>query len=102
MLLRRQFDEGFFMGIAAIDIIGGLLSFGGIVMTFALFSGAVGVRILDVLLLIGVLLIGAYLARISLQPRRTSGTFRASRIIAGSYSAFLALAALYYIVQMFR
>lgn len=101
MLLHRQYDEGLFMGIAAIDIFGALLAFGGIVIPLALFSGALAVRILGVILLLGILLVAARLARRSFQPRITANTFRISRIIAGSYSIFLALAALYYIVQIF-
>ena len=101
MLLRRQYDEGLFMGIAAADIFGALLAFGGIIIPLALFSGNLPVRILGVLLLLGILIVGARLATRSFRPYMISGTFRSSRIIAGSYSIFLILAALYYIVQIF-
>lgn len=101
MLLRRQYDEGLFMGIAAADILGALLAFGGIIIPLALFNGALPVRILGVLLLIGILIVATRLTRRSFQPHVMRGTFRSSRIIAGSYSIFLIVAAVYYIVQIF-
>ena len=101
MLLRRQYDEGLFLGIAALDIFGALLAFGGVVLPLALFSGALPVRILSVLLLLGLLVVTARLTSSSLRPRVLSGTFRSSRIIAGVYSIFLVVATLYYIVQIF-
>ncbi|GAC1434121.1 MAG: hypothetical protein PVS3B3_06870 [Ktedonobacteraceae bacterium] len=101
MLLHRQYDEGFFMGIAALDILAALLAFGGIIIPLLLFSGSIGIRIFAVLLLLGILFVAIRLANRSLRPRITSGTFRTSRIIAGSYSIFLILASLYYLVQIF-
>jgi len=101
MLLHRHYDEGLFMGIAALDIFGALLAFGGIIVLLLLYSGALGVRILGFILLIGVLLVAARLTRRSFQARAGVDTFSTSRIIAGCYSVFLALAALYYIVQIF-
>lgn len=100
-LLSRSFDDSMFMGVAALDIIGSLLAFGAVVATYALFSGAFGIKVLDVFLLIGLLLVSARLSYSSLQPRIIAGTFRASRLIAGSYSFFLTLAALYYLVELF-
>jgi len=101
MLLHRHYDEGLFMGIAALDIFGALLAFGGIIVLLLLYSGALGVRILGFILLIGVLLVAARLTRRSFQVRAGVDTFSTSRIIAGCYSVFLALAALYYMVQIF-
>ncbi len=101
MLLRRQYDEGLFLVIAALDIFGALLAFGGVVLPLALFSGALPARIFGVLLLLGLLVVSARLTNRSLRPRVTSGTFRSSRIIAGVYSIFLVVATLYYIVQIF-
>ena len=63
MLLRRQYDEGLFLGIAALDIFGALLAFGGVVLPLALFSGALPVRILGVLLLLGLLVVSVRLTR---------------------------------------
>ncbi len=101
MLIHRRYDEGFFMGIAALDIVGALLAFGGIIIPLLLFSGGIGIRIFAVLLLLVILFVAVRLANRSLRPRITAGTFRSSRVIAGSYSIFLALASLYYIVQVF-
>jgi len=103
MLLHRRYDEGLFMGVAAMDILGALLAFGGIIIPLALFTGVLAIvfRVLGVLLLLGLLVVAARLARRSFQPRVETGTFRVSRIIAGSYSIFLGLASLYYIVEIF-
>ena len=101
MLLHRQYDEGFFMGIAALDIVGALLAFGGVIIPLLLFSGSLGIRIFAVLFLLGILFVAVRLALRSLRPRITTDTFLVSRIIAGIYSIFLALASLYYLVQVF-
>lgn len=101
MLLHRHYDEGLFMGIAAIAISGALLAFGGTIIPLAIFSGALGARILDVFLLIVLLLVAVHLARRSFRSRVTVDTFRISRIITGTYSIFLAVATLYYIVEIF-
>ena len=101
MLLHRQYDEGFFMGIAALDIVGALLAFGGVIIPLLLFSGSLGVRIFAVLFLLGILFVAVRLALRSLRPRPEINTFFVSRIIAGIYSIFLALASLYYLVQVF-
>ena len=100
-LLARSFDEGLFMAIAALDIVGALLAFGAVVITFALFNGAIGIRIMDFLLLVGILLLGVRMAWFSFRPRLLANTVRVSQVIAGVYCLCLALAALYYIVQMF-
>jgi hypothetical protein len=100
-LLGRSYDEGLFMAIAALDIVGALLAFGAVVVTFALFNGAIGIRIMDFLLLVGILLLGVRMAWFSFRPRLLANTVRVSQVIAGVYCLCLALAALYYIVQMF-
>src|SRR5579863_3419773 len=55
-LLVRSSDEGLFMGIAAADIFGGMLAFGAVTITFGIFSGNFGSRVLDFFLLIGILI----------------------------------------------
>jgi hypothetical protein len=100
-LLARSYDEGLFMAIAALDIVGALLAFGAVVVTFALFNGAIGIRIMDFILLVGILLLGIRMAWFSFRPRLLANTVRVSRVIAGVYCLCLAVAALYYIVQMF-
>jgi hypothetical protein len=100
-LLGRSYDEGMFMAIAALDIVGALLAFGAVVVTLFLFNGAIGIKILDFILLVGILLLGLRMALFSLRPRLLTNTVRISRIIACIYCLCLALAALYYIIQMF-
>jgi hypothetical protein len=100
-LLGRSFDEGLFMAIAALDIVGALLAFGAVVVTLFLFNGAIGIKIMDFILLVGILLLGLRMAVFSLRSSLLPNTVRASRIMAGVYCLCLALAALYYIVQMF-
>ena len=101
MLLHRQYDEGFFMGIAALDIVGALLAFGGVIIPLLLFSGSLGIRIFAVLFLLGILFVAVRLTLRSLRPRMTTDTFLISRIIAGTYSIFLVLASLYCLVLIF-
>ena len=101
MLLHRQYDEGFFMGIAALDIVGALLAFGGVIIPLLLFSGSLGIRIFAVLFLLGILFVAVRLAIRSLRPRLMTDTFLISRIIAGTYSIFLVLASLYCLVLIF-
>jgi hypothetical protein len=100
-MLGRSYDEGLFMAIAALDIVGALLAFGAVVVTFALFNGAIGIRVMDFILLVGILLLGVRMAWFSFRPRLLTNTVAVSRVIAGVYCLCLALAALYYIVQMF-
>ena len=101
MLLHRQYDEGFFMGIAALDIVGALLAFGGVIIPLLLFSGSLGIRIFAVLFLLGILFVSLRLVIRSLRPRITTDTFLISRIIAVTYSIFLVLASLYCLVLIF-
>lgn len=101
MLLHRKYDEGFFMGIAALDIVGALFAFGGVIVPLLLFSGSLGIRIFAVLFLLGILFIAVRLTIRSLRPRMTTDTFLISRIIAGTYSIFLVLASLYCLVLIF-
>ncbi|MBV9689402.1 MAG: hypothetical protein JO202_06800 [Ktedonobacteraceae bacterium] len=101
MMPSHAFDEGVFMGLAALDILGALLAFGAIVVTYFLFSGNIGVRALDFLLLLGILIVAMRTTLRSFHPRRTAVTFVASRILAGSYCILLIIAALCYIVLLF-
>jgi hypothetical protein len=100
-LLARRFDEGWFMGIAALDILGALLSFGAIFVLFALFSGALAIRILDFLLLVVLGFIAGRLALYSFRGAVGVKSIQSSRIIAGIFCAFLVFSALFYIIQMF-
>src|SRR6266849_3512856 len=100
-LLRFRFDEGLFMGIAAADVLGGILAFAPIGITFALFNGAIGIKILDLLLLVGIFMVGLRTSLRSFRPRYMAGTFQVSRILAGSYCLLLLAAAIYCIVLLF-
>ena len=100
-LLRFRFDEGLFMGIAAADVLGGILAFAPIGVTFALFNGAFGIKVLDFLLLVGIFIVGLRTSFRSFRPRYMAGTFQVSRILAGSYCLLLLAAAIYCIILLF-
>lgn len=99
-LLLRSYDEGWFIGIAALDIVGALLVFGAITLTYFFFSGAFAVKVLDFVLLLGVLFVGVRVALSSFRSQMR-GTFRVSRIVAGTYGIFLGFAACYTLVSLF-
>ncbi len=98
-LLAHSFDEMVFMGFAALDILGALLVFGAIVLIFAMFNGAFPVRVLNFLLLVGILAVTVRTALYCVRPR--VGTTAVSRALTGGYSFFLSIAAVFYIVQLF-
>lgn len=102
MLLARSYDEGLFMVIAAGDILGAILAFGGIVVIFAAFNGNTLVKVISIILLLGVLLITGRLALFSLRPRYVAGTNKVSRIITGVYCICLVISSVYYMVQMIK
>ena len=101
LLFVRSFDEGLFMGIAALDILGAMLSFGAFVITYSLFNGNLPIKVLDFFMLVGITIIAASFARSSFRPRTVTGTVRTSRIMTGSYGIFLVLIALYCLVLLF-
>src|SRR5258707_11053585 len=88
-LLKLNFDEGLFMGIAAADVFGGILAFAPVGITFALFNGRFGIKILDFLLLVGILIVGLRMSLRSFRPRYPAGTFQVSRILAGRQCLFV-------------
>ncbi len=103
LLLFRQYDEGLFMGIAAADIVGGILAFAAVMVTFALLNGTQNVitRVFDTVLLVGIFLIAVHMSLRSFRPSIVAGTFLVSRILAGSFCLLLTLAAIYAIVLLF-
>ncbi len=103
LLLSRRYDEGLFMGIAATDILGGILSFAAVMVTFALLNGTQNIvtKVFDTALLVGIFFIAVRMSLRSFRPRITTGTFLVSRILAGSFCLLLTLAALYAIVLLF-
>lgn len=102
-LLKRAYDEALFVGVAALAILGAMLTFGSIGITFALFSGTLLVRIFDALLLLILLLITLRTAIGAFRPRYGIGvgTYRVSRIMTGGFFLALACAAIYILVLLF-
>lgn len=100
-LLPLSFDEPLFMGIAVIDIVGAILAFGAVVVTYGLFSGNFAVKVLDFLLLVGILLVAARTSFTCLRMRHATMGLQTSRILAVSYSLLLVAAACYSLVELF-
>lgn len=101
-LLSHSFDEFAFTGIAALDILGAILMFGAVAVMYALFNAALAIKVLDFFLLIGIILVTLRMSLSSFRPRIVSGTFRLSRILAGSFCLCLTAAAVFYMIQLFR
>lgn len=97
-ILKRKYDEGFFMVFAAADIFAGLLVFGAVGVTFSLFNGAAAVRVFDFFLLAVIIGVSLLLTFRSFRPRSTDGVERISGVLAGSYCVLLIVAALYALV----
>jgi len=103
-LIRRAIDEALFIGVAALAILGAMLAFGAIGVTFALFTGSLGVRIADALLL---LILGIITLRTAVRafrpPRQDSSpnANRTSRLLTGSFFLLLAIAAASLLVLLF-
>jgi len=89
------------MVIAVAVVLGGILAFAPLAITFALFNGSFGVKILDFLLLAGIFVVGLRMSLRSFRPRYGSGTFQVSRILAGSYCLLLLAASTYCIIVLF-
>src|SRR5689334_22929152 len=99
-LFAMAFDEGLFMALAALDILGGLLAFSGVVVSLTAFSGALGMKIVNFFLLLGIFWLAL---RMTLRSfRRSTKAIRFGHILAGSYSLFLSVASVFAIVQLFR
>lgn len=102
-LIKRAVDDALFIGVAAVAIFGAMLAFGSVGVTFALFSGGLGVRIADALLL---LVLGIVTLRTSInafRPRYDSyqSANRTSRLIVGAFFLLLTLAAGTVLVLLF-
>ena len=101
LLLSRNFDEGYFMAIAAADVFGGMFVFGAVAITFALFSGTFAIRLLDFFLLLGIIIVAFGLSYRCFRSPRTIKADPVSRVFASGYALFLGLAALFYLVLLF-
>jgi uncharacterized membrane protein YiaA len=100
-LLFRSYDEVWFMVFAVVDILGAFLLFGGIVVSLAAWNANIGIKALDFLLLVLVMLITGYMALSSFRNNMRDVQL-ISRYAAGIFCLFLLLAALCYIVLLFR
>jgi hypothetical protein len=100
-LFVHTFDDGVFMGIAAAAIVGALGAFGAVVITFALFNGHPVVRVLNFLLLLGILIVGIQVSLKSFRPRMIGSTVAVSRFLAGGFAVFLIVAAVSLMVRLF-
>jgi len=98
-LLSHSFDELAFVGIATLDIVGAFFAFGAIVVTLGLFNGSFGVKLIDLLLLVGIFAVSISMTMFCLRPR--ARTFRVSQCLASAYCLFLVGAASYYTIQLF-
>jgi hypothetical protein len=101
LLLPRSVDDLWFTGIAVIDIIGAILAFGAVVVTYSLFSGNFAVKVMDFLLLAGIVFVASRTSFTCFRARTDTKTIRVSHITATGYGLFLVLAARYYITQLF-
>jgi hypothetical protein len=102
-LIKRAVDDALFIGVAAVAIFGAMLAFGSIGVTFAVFSGGIGVRIADAVLLV---VLGVATLRTALgafRPRYNSyqSENRTTRLIVGSFFLLLTGTALVLLVLLF-
>jgi hypothetical protein len=100
-LMKLNYDEGLFMGFAVVVVLGGIMTFTPLAITFAIFNGSLGVKILDFLLLIGIFIVGLRMSLRSFRPRYAGGTFQVSRILAGGFCLLLLVASMYCIILLF-
>lgn len=103
-LLRRAYDDVLFIGVAAGALLGAMLAFGSIGVTYTIFSGNLLVRVFDALLLLILLITALRTAIGAFRPRYGIGvgTYRVSRIMTGSFFLVLAAAAVYVLFLLFK
>lgn len=103
ILIKRAFDEALFIGYAAVAILGAMLAFGSVGVTFAAFSGSLGVRIFDVLLtlILGIIMLRTALSAFRPRYNRYQSANSTSRIMAGVFFLLLAIAAGAVLVLLF-
>ena len=98
---KFKYDDLMFLGNAVAVVSGGILLFVPLAITFAVFNGTLGVKIFDLLLLLGICIVGLMMAIRSFRPRIANGTFQVSRILAGSFCVLLLAASVYCIILLF-
>ena len=101
MLLKSRFDDVFFMGLAAVVIIGSLLAFAPIGVLFAYFNSVLPVRVFDVILLLGIAVVALRTAFRCFRPAYSMEVVRLSGILAGSYYILVLGLTAYALVLMF-
>ncbi|HVU66898.1 MAG TPA: hypothetical protein VHD63_07215 [Ktedonobacteraceae bacterium] len=103
-LIKRAVDDALFIGVAAVAIFGAMLAFGSIGVTFAVFSGSIGVRIINAIMLI---VLGVVTLRTALGAFRSrsysnaQSDQRLTRLLVGSFFLLLAVTALALLVLLF-
>lgn len=100
-LTIRSFDEGLFMSIAALDILGAMLAFGAFIVTYGLYSGNFPIKVLNFFMLLGIAIIAGRLGFTTYRPRSKVKTQPISRMIVIVYCAFLICIALYCVTLLF-
>lgn len=103
-LIKRAFDDALFIGVAAAAIFGAMLSFGAIGVIFAIANGALIARVFDGLLLIiqGITTLRTGIGVLRPRYDLNLGTYRASRIMTGSFFLALAAASVVVLVLLFQ
>jgi hypothetical protein len=103
VLVKRSFDDPLFIAVAAVAVLGGMLAFGAIGVTYYVWNGNLAIRLLDSILLIILLIIAISISRTTFRPRYGIGvgTDQLSRALAGSFFLFLAVAAAFVLVWLF-
>lgn len=103
-LLRRAYDDALFIGVAAVAVLGAMLAFGAVGVVYMLFSGALAARVFDALLLVILAIVALRTSFGAFRPRYSfnSGTYRASRILAGSFFLALVAAAAVVLILLFQ
>ena len=101
MLLKRRYDDVFFMGLAAAIILASLLAFAPVGIIFAFFNSTLAVRIFDFILLLGIVIVVVRIAYRCFRPGYAVEVIRLSGILAGSYYLLVLGLAVYAIVLMF-
>jgi hypothetical protein len=102
-LIKRSFDDPLFIAQAAVAILGAMLGFSAVGVTYTVFSGDIAVRGFDVILLVILVVATMRLSLAAFRPRYGIGigTNRLSRILAGCFFLSLAIVALYMLVLLF-
>lgn len=100
-LLLRSYDDAWFMVFAVLDILGAFLIFGCIVISLGFSNGNIGIKALDFVLLVVVILVTGRVA-LSCFRNDSRGVQLVSRYGAGVFCLFISLAALYEIVGLFQ